>query len=294
LLDKASENFVVTGGRETKFQGSILPHPFSEANHLRDGARVSRFAPYRFAVAAGLLLAFWSPLLSAEDGAVGSRPAPANPSFIVIGFTGGFVRHDNSHQGPVQLATRIRQNFSKDTYVQVFENRRRRQAFHTIVHLLDSDHDGSLSNEERARAHVILFGHSWGASAVVLLARELDRERIPVLLTVQVDSVAKPWQRDGIISDNVLAAANFYQPHGFIHGRSLIRAEDESKTQILGNYRFDYHLNPVACSGFSWFDHAFMSNHMQSMCDPHLWNQVEGLVRERLDPAPVLAGIPKP
>jgi len=253
---------------------------------------VFRFAPFRFAVAASLLctLPASSP---AADGAIG-HPVPQHPSFIVVGFTGGFVRHDDPHQGPVQLAARLQQAFSNDAYVQVFENRHRKAALHTIVHLLDTDHDGSLSVAERARARVILFGHSWGAAAVVLLARELDRAGIPVLLTIQVDSVAKFWQQDAVIPDNVAAAANFYQPHGLVHGRALIWAANGSKTRILGNYRFDYHQTPVECHGISWFDRTFMSNHMKSECDPNLWSEVEALVRQRLDSGRILASSPLP
>lgn len=254
---------------------------------------VFRLAPFRLLLAAIAFSVLSIPQLSAADGAVGVV-SPPNPSFIVVGFTGGFVRHDNPHHGPVQLATRLRQQFSKEAYVRVFENRHRRSAFRTITRLLDTDHDGSLSPEEKTRAKVILFGHSWGASAVVLLSRELERAGVPVLLTVQVDSVAKPWQHDGVIPENVAAAVNFYQPYGFIHGRSEIRAEDDSRTQILGNYRFDYHRNPVQCEGIAWFDRTFMSNHMESECDPHLWNQVEGLVRDRLVPAQVVAVMPQP
>jgi hypothetical protein len=126
-----------------------------------------------------------------------------------------------------------------------------------------------------------------------LLARDLDREGIPVLLTVQVDSVAKPWQHDGIIPENVVAAANFYQPHGIIHGRAHIAAADQSKTQILGNYRFDYRQAPVQCEGTSWFDRTFTPSHMQSECDPHLWSQVDNLLLQRTEPQPgTVAAIP--
>jgi hypothetical protein len=152
--------------------------------------------------------------------------------------------------------------------------------------LLDSNHDGRLSPEEKAAAHIILFGQSWGASATVLLARELDRDHIPVMLTVQVDSVAKLWQNDRVIPDNVAAAVNFYQPHGVIHGTKEIRAADESKTRILGNYRFDYREKPVPCQGFSWFDRVITPSHMQSECDPHLWSEVENLMRQRMDSEP--------
>lgn len=245
-----------------------------------------RLERFRIAVPALTLLmavmfAAAAPALTAADGAVIARP-PATASCIVVGFVGGFVRHDNLHQKPVQLARSIQRTVPKDAYVQVFENRHRKTAYETILRLLDRDHDGLLTDDEKTRARIILFGHSWGASAVVLLARELNRVGIPVLLTVQVDSVAKLWQSDGVIPQNVAAAVNFYQPHGLIHGRSQIAAADASKTQILGSYRFDYKKAPVKCETASWFDHLTPS-HAQSECDPRLWAQVEDLVRQRLE-----------
>lgn len=241
------------------------------------------FTRIRCAVAA-LALIVAAPLLIAADGSIVTPPAPP---YIVVGFVGGFVRHNNPHQGPVIFAQQTGHTLPKNSFIQVFENRHRKSAYKTILHLLDSDRNGSLSQAEKSNAHIILFGHSWGASAVVLLARELDQAGIPVLLTVQVDSVAKPWQRDDLIPDNVEAAVNFYQPHGFVHGRSLIRAEDDSKTRILGNYRFDYQQAPVKCEGTSWFDRAFMGDHMQSECDPRIWSQIDNLVRQRIEPQPL-------
>ena len=229
----------------------------------------------------------------AADGAVGARSTTV-PSSIVIGFVGGFVRHDNPHHGPVQFAQRIQRIGSKDIYVRVFENRHRKTAYRTILRLLDRNHDNILSDEEKAQARIILFGHSWGASAAVLLARELNRAGIPVLLTVQVDSVRKLWQQDRTIPENVAAAVNFYQPHGLVHGQPEIVAADPSRTQILGNYRFDYRKAPVKCEEASWFDHLTPS-HAQSECDPHIWAQVEDLVRRRLLPQPsAVAAIPLP
>jgi hypothetical protein len=228
-----------------------------------------------------------------DGGSVAARSHPA-PSSIVIGFVGGFVRHDNPHHGPVVLAKRIQNSVPKDTYVQVFENRHRKSAYKTILTLLDRNNDGVLSDSEKAEARIILFGQSWGGSAVVMLARELNRIGIPVLLTVQVDSVAKLWQQDGIIPQNVAAAANFYQPHGIIHGRAEITAADPSKTQILGNYRFDYKKAPVKCEGFTWADRFLTRGHMQSECDPNLWGQVADLVYQRIEPQPSVAANPQP
>jgi hypothetical protein len=233
----------------------------------------------RFRLVAAAILLFAAPLLNAAEGSIALKPT-AVPSYIVVGFVGGFVRHNNPHQGPVIFAQHARHQLPSNSFVRVFENRHRKAAYKTILRLLDGDHNGALNNDEKSKARIILFGHSWGASAVVLLARELDRDGIPVLLTVQVDSVAKPWQHDDVIPDNVEAAVNFYQPHGFVHGRAEIRAEDNSRTNILGNYRFDYQKEPVKCEGTSWFDRAFMGDHMQSECDPRIWSQIDNLVRQ--------------
>jgi hypothetical protein len=231
-------------------------------------------------------------LRAAEDGIV-SDPHPNN--YILVGFVGGFVRHNNAHHGPVKVARRLQQDSPKDAFIEVFENRHRKTALKTILHRLDANHDGAVSEEEKAAARIMLFGQSWGASAVVLLARELDRIGVPVMLTVQVDSVAKLWQNDAVIPENVAAAVNFYQPHGIVHGRSEIKAADDSKTRILGNYRFDYKQAPVPCQGFSWFDRIITPDHMQSECDPHIWSQVENLVRERMTQEPrSLAANPAP
>jgi hypothetical protein len=255
--------------------------------------RLARF-PYLFAVVAIFIVATFAatPFMTADGAMARSQ---GTPSTIVVGFVGGFVRHDNPNHGPVLLAERLLSNAPKDAYVRVFENRHRRTAYRTILRLLDRNQDGVLSEEEKAQARIVLYGQSWGASAVVMLARELNRAGIPVLLTVQVDSVAKLWQSDRVIPANVAAAVNFYQPYGLIHGEPKIVAADPAKTQILGNYRFDYKKEPIKCEGFSWFDHTFTPNHMQSECDPHVWTQVENLVRQRIAPEPgMVAANPQP
>jgi hypothetical protein len=252
---------------------------------------VTLFAALRMVVAfaPALCLPFAVSPLAAVDGSAGAGGAALTrsdvpPSAIVIGFVGGFVRHDNARHGPVQFAQRMQETLSKGTYVRVFENRRRKQAYKAVVNLLDSNHDGVLSADEKSRARIVLFGHSWGAAAAVLLAQDLEREHIPVLLTVQVDSVAKLWQNDSIIPANVTEAVNFYQPHGLIHGRARITAADPARTQILGNYLMDYRKTPVECGGGgSWFDHLTPS-HAQSECDPQVWSRIGEIVRQRLVP----------
>ncbi len=245
-----------------------------------------RFTLFRGSVVTLTILAATMPTLSRAIDPAPLRPEPtaatAAPSNIVIGFVGGFVRHDNPHHGPVEFANQIQRTIPKDTYVRIFENRRRKQAYDAVLRLLDTNRDGVLSAEEKARARIILFGHSWGASAAVSLARDLRREGVPVLLTVQIDSVAKVWQNDSVIPDNVAEAVNFYQPHGIIHGRRQITAADPARTEILGNYLVDYRKTPIQCPKASWPDRFFTPGHMQSECDPHVWSQIETMVRERL------------
>jgi len=253
---------------------------------------VLSFARCRILATVLVVCAAFTSCIAADGSAIAH---PETPSGIVVGFVGGFVRRNNLRHGPVQFAEYLRRSAPKDTYIQVFENRHRKTAYRTILSLLDRNHDGVLSDEEKAQAHIILFGQSWGACTAVLLARDLKRAGIPVLLTVQVDSVAKLWQNDRIIPDNVAEAVNFYQPHGILHGRREITAADPSKTQILGNYRFDYKKAPVDCPAPSWYDRVFTPSHAQSECDPHLWSQVEALVRLRLQPQPSAAAKgPKP
>jgi hypothetical protein len=111
-----------------------------------------------------MILAVALPVVAgALDKVVPKPPSNAVPSAIVIGFVGGFVSHKNQHHGPVILAQQIRRAVPNGTYVQVFENRRRRDAFDTVLRLLDGDHDGVLSSEEKGNARIVLFGHSWGA-----------------------------------------------------------------------------------------------------------------------------------
>jgi hypothetical protein len=230
------------------------------------------------------------------SGEAGS-PAPiapvethSSPPAMVIGFVGGFVKHDDRVHRTVQLVEHLRREYPNGVYIQAFENRRRDQAYQEIVRRLDGDHDGSLSAEEKQRARIVIFGHSWGASESVTLARKLERNGIPVLLTIQVDSVSKIGQNDSVIPANVGQAVNFYQPDGIVHGQPQIRAADPARTEILGNFRYDYKANPIHCEGYPWFDRIVVKAHTEIECDPKVWSQVESLIYSKLAPeAPATA-----
>lgn len=214
-----------------------------------------------------------------------AQSATAVPQAIVIGFVGGYVRHDNIVHNEVQLAARLREDFPSAAHVEMFENHRAAKAHETILQLLDTDHDGRLSADEKKSARIIIYGHSWGASETVNLANQLDTDGIPVLLTVQVDSIAKGGENDEIIPANVAQAANFYQEAGLLHGRAKIRAADPERTRIIGNFRSDYKAHPVRCDQYPWFSRVFMKTHIEIECDPSVWSQIDSLIRSNL-PAP--------
>jgi hypothetical protein len=166
--------------------------------------------------------------------------------------------------------------------VQLFANHHGKNAHDSVLRLLDGDHDGALSREEKQNARIIIFGHSWGASETVELARQLEKDGIPVVLTIQVDSVSKFGQNDSLIPANVAQAVNFYQTDGVLHGEPAIRAADPSHTHILGNFRSDYKSKPLSCGQYPWWDRAFMRPHVQIECDPDVWGKVESLIRSNL------------
>ena len=109
--------------------------------------------------------------------------------------------------------------------METFESYRAGKARNRVLRLLDTNHDGTLTADEKQNARIIIYGHSWGGSEAINLARELEKDGIPVLLTVQVDSISI-YHNDRVIPANVARAANFYQPNGLLHGQPEIRAAD--------------------------------------------------------------------
>jgi thioesterase domain-containing protein len=166
--------------------------------------------------------------------------------------------------------------------VKIFANHLARQAHQEILRSLDADHDGTLSAQEKLDARIVLYGHSWGASETVTMARTLQKDGVPVLLTIQVDSVSKPGEQDGLIPNNVAQAINFYQLDGLFHGRSQIVAADPSRTEILGNVQLNYKDQTVDTSRYPWYARMFMKPHIEIESDPSVWSRVESLIRSKL------------
>jgi hypothetical protein len=233
-----------------------------------------------------VLLLLFSLLVVANEANPKPPATPAGvsttPPVIVIGFVGGYVRHDDRVHTEVQLVERLREEYAPGIFVQTFENHRGNDAHKAVLHLLDANRDGHLTPEEKQNARIIIFGHSWGASETVELARLLQRDGIPVLLTIQVDSVPKIGENDSVIPPNVAQAINFYQLDGVLHGQPRIRAANPSRTRILGNFRSEYKSKPLTCGQYPWYDRVFMKPHIQIECDPAVWTQVESLIRSNL------------
>jgi len=124
----------------------------------------------------------------------------------VIGFVGGFVRSTDLRQSEVRLARHLRAPYGDAVEVRVFKNRERAKAREAVLRWFNALDTSTMISVERPEPRIILFGHSWGGSAVVYLARELEQDRIPITLTIQIDSDRKHGQDDSIIPANVAEA----------------------------------------------------------------------------------------
>jgi hypothetical protein len=224
-----------------------------------------------------------------------ATPLPAADSplhkVIVIGFVGGFVKHDDAKHAEVQFAARLRDRYASSVDVSVFGNHSGQDALRHVLSLLDTNRDGTLTAVEREKAKIIIFGHSWGGTETVLLARALQRQHIPVLLTIQVDTISKPGQGDISIPANVAHAVNFYQSNGLLHGRPEILAIDPERTNIIGNFHMTYKDHPVNCDQFPWFARTFTKPHIEIENDPRVWAEAASLIDAELSGARSIAQV---
>lgn len=195
---------------------------------------------------------------------------------LILGFLGGRQPWDNEKEGTRRLALKLRAMKLPGVHVETLENRRRALALELIRRAFDRNQDGRLDEEERQGVRLILYGQSFGGAAVVKLSRELAALAVPVLLTVQVDSVGRG---DAFIPLNVRRAANLFQRDGWlVRGEPEIRAEDPRRTEILGNFRFNYANKEVDLSGVAWHKKIFRLAHAKMDRDPEVWAKVEELI----------------
>ena len=206
------------------------------------------------------------------------RPMTAG-STLVVGFVGGFEHWDDPHRGVRKIALNIERMQLRGVHIETAENHRIGTALQFIRAAIDADGDGQLEKKERANARIVLYGQSWGGAAAIKVARELQDWGVPVLLTVQVDSVG--WN-DQVIPANVHSAANFYQHDPLtIQGRNVIRAEDPQRTRIIGNIQMTYLLRPynsLSEADSSWIRRVFGGSHAKMEVDPIVWMSVQALI----------------
>jgi hypothetical protein len=196
---------------------------------------------------------------------------------LVIGFLGAWEKWDDPDRSVRQMVLRLRE--TPGVQAESIGNHKRRLALDLVKRAFDRDQNGHIDAAESARARLVLFGQSLGGSATVRLARELETLGVPILLTIQVDSVGVG---DGLIPANVRSAANFYQGGLLtIRGEKQIRAADPAKTTILLNRKwqdqFVYRLLPD-----QRLRRLFGGGHARMELDPLLWGQVESIVRSVL------------
>ena len=215
---------------------------------------------------------------------LGQPQAAAGDKLILIGFMGGNVSAGNlTHRGASE-AKELQQRYPLEMRAAVFANHDGKAALRSVLAMLGAGPDGRLSASEKSAARIVIYGHSWGASETVTLARRLNELGIPVLLTIQIDSVTKSNEDDGRIPPNVREAVNFYQNQGLLHGRSAIAAMDPKQTTILGNFESSYREHKVSCDGFPWVARTFMRPHIEIENDPSVWTRIEALIRTQMLP----------
>jgi hypothetical protein len=210
------------------------------------------------------------------------NPGRISGRMIVIGFMGGNVNAGNMAHGEAREANELQRTYPLALEVAVFANRDGQKALRRVLQLLGAGEDGRLTAAEKSAARIVIYGHSWGASETVTLARRLNELGIPVLLTIQIDSVAKSNEDDGSIPPNVHEAVNFYERDGLLHGRAAIAAMDPKQTTILGNFKSSYRGHPVPCIGYPWFARTFMRPHIEIENDPSVWTRIEALIRTQM------------
>lgn len=197
----------------------------------------------------------------------------------MIGFLGGWERWNDNDRGVRQTVLKLRQ--IPGVYAESIENRKYQITPKLVERALDTNRNRKLDEMERGNARVIIFGQSLGGPATVRLARALRKRRIPVLLTLQVDSFGV---NDRIIPDNVRAAVNLYQHELLtLRGQTHIKAADPRKTKILANKQFHYPLfngfNPLPKG---WARRNFGGAHIWMEADPAVWADVETFIRHAI------------
>lgn len=194
-----------------------------------------RYSSFRVKRLVWLIAILFLNSIAVQTKAESGARQPKSCKTIVIGFVGGMRSPDDLTQGVVQIGNRLRSFNYPDLQVKIYSHWHWREAYKFICQNMAQTRNHNLSKEEIEPApKLVIYGHSLGGWAVIKLSRRLEKAGIPVGLTVQIDSVGIG---DEIVPVNVMLAANFYQRTVWpVRGEKSIRAENESKTKIVGNF----------------------------------------------------------
>ena len=196
---------------------------------------------------------------------------------IIVCFLGGFVKPDDIKHPEVWFANYLRDRYGPAVRVWVFGNREEEKAIRDTMRVVEPN--------QRKIAHqpaIILYGHSWGGSQVLTFARDLERKGVPILLTIQIDSVRKLGQDGHRVPGNVAKAVNFYQTSGLTPGETHIVPAEPSRTTILGNFRMSYDHRRINCDNYKWLSRVFNKPHHQIENDPRIWDRIAKLINSEL------------
>ena len=209
-----------------------------------------------------------------------TTPQPMPPgSCLVVGILGGINRWNDDHRPVRRTALELRREFPH-IYVETVENRHRKVALKLVRRALDTDRNGKLDSAERASACVILYGQSWGGMAMLRLARDLQKQGVPVRLAIEIDSVGTG---NRTVPANVARVANFYQRSGpLLRGHGNLPLENPRATEVLVNEEIDYSERNVDLSSVNPVERAAGGTHIKMEFDPEIWRRVEQLVRDEL------------
>jgi hypothetical protein len=229
------------------------------------------------ALAAGLLIA--GPLAAEKKVKRSDLTTPAplpRGSLLVVGLLGGWEDWDNPKRSVRKVALALREKSIPGVYVETAGNHSRKLVRGFVLDALDRDRDRKISADEARASELILYGQSFGAAGAVMLARELKKHGAVVRLIVMVDSIG---QKDQLIPSNVARVLNLYQRDpGPVRGESKIRAEDPSRTAILGNIPFTYLFRNIDLSDYPKIARKAAISHWKMDNDPVAWGMVEAAI----------------
>ena len=126
---------------------------------------------------------FAPPRFAARDGSE-TPPVPlavvassqTDSPFIVIGFLGGFVSHDEPHHPEVQMIQALRREFPQRAYFGLFENRKVGEAYKTILSLLGAQRKVGDYQMTKSAKLVSCYSATVGAPRLLSPCLEDSRE----------------------------------------------------------------------------------------------------------------------